>query len=234
MEKKCSKCETSKPLDDFPNDPKCADGKRGACKECRKPRWKPKETETLVCNKCKEQKEYNLFAKRGHFKPRMCKSCLNAMDRALRASDPDSYNKKIRENYKRNKDKINETRRKNLQRRRDEDPKYRAMMALHCRLYMAVKEKTGKTMELTGCSKEDLVTHLESKFTEGMTWDNYGEWHIDHILPCASFNLEDPEEQKKCFHWTNLQPLWALDNIRKGAKIIEYTNINVKNTSVVN
>ena len=73
-------------------------------------------------------------------------------------------------------------------------------------------------MELTGCSKNDLLKHLESKFTEGMTFENYGEWHIDHIRPCASFNLEDPEEQKKCFHWTNLQPLWALDNIRKGDK----------------
>ena len=92
------------------------------------------------------------------------------------------------------------------------------MMALHCRLYMAVKEKTGNTMKLTGCSKEELLTFLEAEFENGMTWDNYGEWHIDHIRPCASFNLEDPEEQKKCFHWTNLQPLWAGDNIRKGDK----------------
>ena len=148
----------------------------------------------------------------------MCKACLNARDRTKRASNPAEYNKKKREIYQLTKDKINETRRKNLQKRRDTDPKYRAMMALHCRLYMAVKEKTGKTMELTGCSKEELYKHLESKFMEGMTWDNYGEWHIDHIIPCASFNLEDPEEQKKCFHLTNLQPLWALDNIRKGAK----------------
>lgn len=150
----------------------------------------------------------------------MCKLCLNAKERAKRASDPEEYNKKIRENYQRNKDKINETRRKTLQKRRDEDPKYRAMMALHCRLYLAVKVKTGKTLELTGCSKEELITHLETKFTDGMTWDNYGEWHIDHIRPCASFDLEDPEEQKRCFHWTNLQPLWAQDNIRKGAKIV--------------
>jgi hypothetical protein len=78
--------------------------------------------------------------------------------------------------------------------------------------------KSNKTPELVGCSIMNLKTHLESKFTEGMTFENYGEWHIDHIRPCASFNLEDPEEQKKCFHWTNLQPLWALDNIRKGDK----------------
>jgi hypothetical protein len=85
---------------------------------------------------------------------------------------------------------------------------------------MAVQEKTGKTMELVGCSKDDLLVHLESKFTEGMTWENYGKWHIDHIRPCASFNLEDREEQKRCFHWTNLQPLWAQYNIRKGAKFV--------------
>ena len=70
---------------------------------------------------------------------------------------------------------------------------------------MAIKEKKGKTMELVGCSPEDVMKHLESKFTEGMTWDNYGEWHIDHIRPCASFNLEEPAEQKKCFNWSNLR-----------------------------
>lgn len=84
---------------------------------------------------------------------------------------------------------------------------------------MAVKQKKGKTMELTGCSKQELLDYLESKFSEGMTWENYGKWHIDHIRPCVSFNLEDSEEQKKCFHWTNLQPLWAVDNIRKGGKV---------------
>ena len=75
-------------------------------------------------------------------------------------------------------------------------------------------------MELTGCSKEDLIKHLESQFTDGMTWENYGEWHIDHIRPCCSFNLEDPEEQKTCFHWTNLQPLWAIDNMKKGGSYV--------------
>ena len=224
MEKKCSKCEISKPLEQFPNDPKCSGGKRSTCKDCRLKQWAPEENEILSCRICNEEKHYSLFANQGKRKPSMCKPCLNVRERALRAADPESYNKKIRENYQRNKDKINATRRKNLQRRRDEDPKYRAMMALHCRLYMAVKEKTGKTMELTGCSKEELITHLESKFIEGVTWENYGDWHIDHIRPCASFNLEDPEEQKKCFHWTNLQPLWAADNIRKGDKWEEPTH----------
>ena len=74
-------------------------------------------------------------------------------------------------------------------------------------------------MKLCGCSLEKLKQHLESQFTEGMTWDNKGDWHVDHIKPCASFDLTNPEEQKKCFHYTNLQPLWALDNMKKGAKL---------------
>jgi len=80
--------------------------------------------------------------------------------------------------------------------------------------------KSAKTSELLGCTVEDLRLFLEAEFVEGMSWENYGEWHVDHIRPCASFNLEDPEEQKRCFHWTNLQPLWAQDNLRKGAKIV--------------
>jgi hypothetical protein len=147
----------------------------------------------------------------------MCKECKNTTSKNRRKEDPDFYNEIYKEYYNKNKERINEVRRTTQQKRRDEDPVFRIRKNMGSRIYLAVKNK-GKTMELAGCSKEDLVTHLESKFTEGMTWDNYGEWHIDHILPCASFNLEDPEEQKKCFHWTNLQPLWAIDNIRKGAK----------------
>ena len=63
--------------------------------------------------------------------------------------------------------------------------------------------------------------YLEAKFQYGMSWENYGEWHVDHIKPCSSFNLEDPEEQKKCFHYKNLQPLWAKDNLAKGASVVD-------------
>jgi len=72
-------------------------------------------------------------------------------------------------------------------------------------------------MELIGCSAEELVAHLEAQFTEGMTWENYGEWHVDHVRPCASFDLTDPAQQRQCFHHTNLQPLWAEENLTKGS-----------------
>ena len=58
--------------------------------------------------------------------------------------------------------------------------------------------------------------HIEKQFKEGMTWKNQGKWHIDHIKPCCKFNLLDKEEQKKCFHYTNLQPLWSQENLSKG------------------
>lgn len=83
-------------------------------------------------------------------------------------------------------------------------------------------KKTTKTLDLIGCSVEELKTHIESQFKKGMTWENYGlyGWHIDHIKPCASFDLTDPVQQKLCFHYTNLQPLWAKDNWEKKDKII--------------
>ncbi len=66
-----------------------------------------------------------------------------------------------------------------------------------------------------------MKKYLEGKFTEGMTWENHGTWHIDHRRPICSFNLLDEEEQKKCFHYTNLQPLWATDNLSKGGRVLE-------------
>jgi hypothetical protein len=88
-------------------------------------------------------------------------------------------------------------------------------MALHGRA------KTASTLNLLGCSLDDFIRHLESLFTFGMTWENYGlrGWHIDHKRPCASFDLSQPAQQRACFHYTNLQPLWAFDNLSKGNRI---------------
>lgn len=97
---------------------------------------------------------------------------------------------------------------------------YRIAKASRLRIYSALrgKVKSARTAELLGCTVPELRAHLEVQFTPGMTWENYGSWHVDHKRPCASFDLSDPAQQRECFHFTNLQPLWALDNIRKGAK----------------
>ena len=94
--------------------------------------------------------------------------------------------------------------------------------SLRSRLYNFVKGKNKKSsFEYVGCSIDKLKKHLSSQFTEGMSWENYGEWHIDHIRPCASFDLTKEEEKYKCFNYSNLQPLWAKDNLKKGAKEME-------------
>ena len=80
------------------------------------------------------------------------------------------------------------------------------------------KGKFGSTLTLIGCTASKLKSHLEKNFTENMTWDNYGDWHVDHIKPCSSFDLTLDEEQRKCFHYSNLQPLWAKDNLAKSDK----------------
>ena len=121
---------------------------------------------------------------------------------------------------KQDPDQLRERNRQTLNARRAERPHLRVKESLSARVRDAVIRKRLKTLDFVGCSIQEVCRHLESQFLLGMTWDNYGlhGWHIDHIRPCASFDLTDPEQQKQCFHYTNLQPLWAADNIRKGAK----------------
>jgi hypothetical protein len=93
---------------------------------------------------------------------------------------------------------------------------------LRSRIGVALKRnvKSKKTVELLGCTIKEFWKYLENTFKPGMNKTNYGEWHIDHIKPCISFDLSKPEEQAKCFHYTNLQPLWAHENLSKGSKIL--------------
>ncbi|MEX0331472.1 MAG: hypothetical protein AB3N64_08630 [Puniceicoccaceae bacterium] len=112
--------------------------------------------------------------------------------------------------------------RRYYQQRIQRDPQWRVVRALRLRLWTALKQrkidKSESSLELVGCEISALVRHIENLFQPGMSWENYGSkgWHIDHITPCAAFDLSDPAQQKKCFHYTNLQPLWARDNIVKG------------------
>ncbi len=104
------------------------------------------------------------------------------------------------------------------------DPEFKLVKTIRSRLSTALKSKNciknNSTIDYLGCSISHLKGYLEAKFKEGMTWDNHGEWHVDHIKPCASFNLTDESDINKCFHYTNLQPLWASENLSKGSKII--------------
>ncbi len=84
--------------------------------------------------------------------------------------------------------------------------------------------KSEKYYELIGCTSIELTRHLESLFKPGMTWENYGDWHVDHKTPCRAFDLSVKEERLKCFHYTNLQPLWAAENLAKSDSLPDGTN----------
>ena len=160
-----------------------------------------------------------------------------------RANNPEKYrelNRKMAARLRRNPEKYRELNRKMAARRLRLNPdKVRAYARrwwakqdaiksnqsiarrLRNRMYSAMKGcKRLHLHELLVCSLKELREHLEAQFKPGMSWNNYGpNWHIDHIVPCASFDLSSPDQQRRCFHYTNLQPLWAAENISKNDRI---------------
>jgi hypothetical protein len=109
------------------------------------------------------------------------------------------------------------------------DPAYKAAIAIRRRFYMAVRNqvydgwniRSGEAVRLLGCTIAEFVQHIESLWTDGMTWSNWTSdgWHIDHIAPLSAFDLLDTDQLKVACHYTNLRPLWAEDNLRKGARV---------------
>lgn len=154
------------------------------------------------------------------------------------ANNPDKHEErkiKGRKYYEDNKEKYAEHRQKPEVKKRSQEMarkyqsnkrktnyNFKMRQLLSSRINHALKGqlKADTTMKLVGCTIEVLKKHLESKFKPGMTWENHTitGWHIDHIKPCSLFDFKDPEQQKECFHYTNLQPLWYDENIRKSNK----------------
>lgn len=200
-----------------------------------------------LCNKNKKLEEYYLDKRMLCGRTSGCKECLSHKSKIYKRKkhnfQPRTQNKKhIKSYYERNRDKIliqqkiygasyrkTEQYKKNrkkyikkYQQKQRLDPSYVIRDNLSRRIRSAIKHnyKNQSTLDLLGCSIEQLKLHLEQQFKTGMSWDNYGMygWHIDHIKPCSSFDLTNPVEQKNCFHYTNLQPLWAKENLSKGNK----------------
>jgi len=164
---------------------------------------------------------------------------INKYRREYRITVGERINRLNRERYARNRDKFrlyarewqkkHKKRLSQLRKEKRKDINHRMKEVLRCRIRAAIarmaiynhKYKYTSSINLLGDSISNVIKYLEKQFKPGMTWENHGKngWHIDHIIPCVSFDLTDYEQQKKCFHYTNLQPLWASDNISKGAKI---------------
>jgi len=139
-----------------------------------------------------------------------------------------SYYLEYQKNYEKNRTLEQKRKRKlAIKKRIKNDPSTKLAMNIRRRVLLALKgsHKAKPTIKLLGCTIEELWQHFESKFQPGMTRENHGKWHVDHIKPCASFDLTDPKQQEECFHYTNLQPLWAEQNLKKGKKYETRKNI---------
>ena len=126
--------------------------------------------------------------------------------------------------YERNKQRVNEKAAVYSKERRKIDPNFKLSLNLRRRLNKALYNKSdtiGSAVKDLGCTVSELKAYLESKFQAGMTWNNYGPkgWHLDHIKPLASFDLTDRKQFLEANHYTNLQPLWAVDNLKKNGKV---------------
>lgn len=204
MNKTCKKCKLEKSLESFHKNKACLDGLENQCKQCRKE----------YCEKNKER--IKIYGKQWVLNNReRCKKVRH--QKYLRNKEYDRIrNKQWRHN---NIEKVREYHRKWANNKRATDPNYKIQHRLRNRLLSALKRKNnnkgGSLLELCGCSFEDLKKHIESQFTQFMSWDKFlnSEIHIDHIKPCQNFNLAEIEQQKTCFHYNNLRPLWATKEI---------------------
>lgn len=208
------------------------------CKICGKD-FKPNNGNSTICSsaKCKKINKNKIWnkwyrKKLGHKNingKKECKICGEEFKtnnyRELfcsRECKLEDARKNALKRYYKDKDKILEKRKNNVE--------WCIMNKLRMRISCAVKSqgtyKAEKTIKLIGCSVKKLKQHLEELFIDDMSWENYGKdgWHIDHIIPCASFDLTVKENQLKCFHYTNLQPLWAQENLIKSSKVLANEN----------
>jgi hypothetical protein len=143
-------------------------------------------------------------------------------NKKYREQNRDIYAKSSRNYYQKNKKSVNARMSVYTKERKKKDPSFRLALNCRARIRNALKGmyKNTTTAKLIGCSWGEFKEYIESKFQPGMTWDNYGRngWHIDHIIPLCSFDLSDTEQLQKACHYSNLQPLWAKDNLIKNGK----------------
>lgn len=211
MNKQCVRCQETQPLENFTNNKNKKDGKCPYCRNC----YSLKNKEWRNANPDK----VNTITKkwRSNNKEKIKRYSLNQYYK-----NTDEAKERNRKYKAKNKQKVNENNKSYYHRKYKIDPCFKIKITLRNRFFKLVKgiNKTNSVLELLGCSIEFFKGYIEKKFKKGMSWDNHGEWHIDHIKPCASFDLTKYSEQQKCFHYSNLQPLWALDNIKKSDNII--------------
>lgn len=211
MNKICKKCGIVKKLDEFRKQKNGKFGRRSCCKECEKIyRIQNKEKRRSYNKKYNtDHKEY-FKAYRAKYKKKTNANNINNKE----------Y---MRTYYIENKEKININRRISCKERYLSNPTFRLNNTISSGICRSLKNnKNGRTWpELVGYTLRKLKKHLEKQFKNGMTWSNYGKWHVDHKIPISVFNFTHPEhiDFKRCWALKNLQPMWAKDNISKSNKL---------------
>lgn len=214
--KRCTKCGEIKPLSEFHKCKIFKDGLSYTCKLCKKEYNK-------ALNQTPEKKEYDKRYFKEYYKDPLNKAKQKEHLRKYTKENPEKRKKWVK-NFKtseKGKQYCLEYRKKEYDEKYGKDLDWTLKLTLRNRLKNALKNefKSGKTLELLGCSIEEFKIHLEKQFDENMNWDNRGDyWEIDHIKPIALFDLTNPEQQRECFHYTNLQPLERIANRIKSSK----------------
>ena len=153
------------------------------------------------------------------------KEKLSIKHRLWYEDNKDKWNTYIKEYRENNVDKIRQIKRDYERNRKATDPLYKLISNFRTAIYQVLKEsnvdKNKHYFDILQYTPEQLITHLESQFKDTMSWDNYGEWHVDHKLPITHFNIVEmgDDEFMKCWALGNLQPMWGIENIRKSNKI---------------
>ena len=217
--KECNKCKVEKELSDFDRLSISKDGRRATCKSC----MKQYRTENKAVVDA-QQKQYAIDNREKRNEKAKLHYQANKEKHAERNRRWRQKNKeKIVEDRRRYNAENKEQRNAHLKKKR-EDPCIRLIqnMRSRMRLILLGESKSAPTTTLLGCSPQEFRNYMEAQFTDGMTWNNYGlhGWHMDHITPLSIFNMKNPAEQRIAFHYMNYQPLWALDNIKKGNKVL--------------
>lgn len=189
-----------------------ADGYQSWCKLCRK------EHDAVFY----QENKIHLLSTHANYKLNSASVVKSAQHLYYQTNKENILNKQ-RQRYTENKAAFRVVQNRSEQKRLLANPEFRLKKRLRIRLHSALKnsQKSGSAVKDLGCTIPELKMLLEQKWQQGMTWDNWTRdgWHIDHIKPLASFNLEDREQFLEAVHYTNLQPLWATDNISKSDHI---------------
>lgn len=169
----------------------------------------------LTCRVCGKTKKLSLFP-RAALRPQTrydrCSSCCSAASKNRYYSLTKERRREMGYRYFKNRMKDPIVKLKHVMRNR-----------LSCAMRRALKCKPysgSRVIEFIGCTPEELKKYLEAQFTNGMSWDNFGKWEIDHVFPLCKFDITNYEEMRKAWHYTNLRPLWAIENRRKHAKVM--------------